>query len=152
MEQIREEEILDGDQPQPKMKLQIPVGATIAQRKQLLSYIGGAKQLIEEQNKELLVKGVVYHADYIRDRDGAVVCDSETGETKKGYRTIFLLTDGTKRTSTSPVLYRYVKDNLIPLMGVDGQMGHFLEPVKLKIVMTPTKSGGRTYDVTLVED
>jgi hypothetical protein len=150
-DEIREDEILDGDE-KPSMKLEVPASATIVQRKMLLSYIGGAKQLKAEQNNIIEVKGVVWHKDYIRDRDGNIKIDEQTGELKIGYRTILLLTDGSKRTATSPVLYRYVKDSLVPLLGIDGQMGHFIESVKLKILMTPTKSGGQTYDVTLIED
>lgn len=97
----------------------------------------------------LRVKGVVYHDDFKRDNDGQYLLDEE-GARIPATRCIFLLADGTLRSSTSPLCSAFVIQKLIPLFGRPGKkMGHLIVEIGMKVLPYKTKAGRRSYDFAI---
>lgn len=132
----------------------IAPGTTMATRRMLARYRGMAKPLLDFKGAELTISGAVFHTDYVRDLEGTIIqiIDEETGEAtpKIGTRTI-LKTDRGLLTSTSPVVAKWVNDDLLAIFTETGEMGDLIEPVRVKLENVKTKAGRYTYGFTFVD-
>ena len=127
----------------------LPTNATLKDRLEIAEYLPRPTSLWDEMRNTLPVKGVRVFPDFKRDNDGAFVLDEE-GCKIPCFRCTFLLVDGTTRTSPSPLTYKFVSEQLIPLFGRDGKQGHLVSPVGVQIRPYKTKAGRNTYDFAIV--
>lgn len=129
----------------------LPENASMQQRLELAEYFARPSSLWDEMGNTLRIKGVIYHDDFKRDNDGGYLLDDE-GARIPAIRTIFLLTDGTLRSSTSPLTSNYALKKILPVFGRPGQkMGHLVGEIGLKVLPYKTANNRRSYDFAIVE-
>lgn len=84
----------------------------------------------------------------------ATLTDRNTGDIRDVLRTVLLLEGDRRLSTTSATVVRYIRQNLIPLFGLDDNLcfALFPEPVTIRIDAQETSRGLPTFALQIVED